>query len=273
MYSQLGICGCVPLDTFFAVGPETHPLGTNGDMRARNLKPGLFRNELLGTDLTAMVLFEGLWCIADRDGILEDRPARIKADIFPYLNSLDINGELTKLERWGFIQRYESSGSKLIFIPNFCKHQNPHHTEKRSEWTKPPLKSNGCGITVKTPLSNGEYPADSLIPDSLIPDSLPSAAQTSNPFNPTEAAVSLAREYGIIGFEEISLLKDALTFQQGDPMDNAKLILDAWLEHKESGAFPQQFKAFIKQGHWKPKPKPKRKYLTDDDEYTQKANA
>lgn len=99
------------------------------------------------------------------------------------------------------------------------------------------------------------------------------APSNKNPFNPTEAAVSLAREYGIIGVEEISLLKDALTFQQGDPMANAKLILDAWLVHKDSGAFPQQFKAFIKQGHWKPKPKPKRKYLTDDDEYTKEANA
>jgi hypothetical protein len=30
------------------------------------------------------LLFTGLWCLADREGRLEDRPAEIKAEIFSY---------------------------------------------------------------------------------------------------------------------------------------------------------------------------------------------
>jgi hypothetical protein len=54
-------------------------------MRARNLKPGLFKNELLGeANPLLTILFEGLWCLSDREGRLEDRPLRFCAEIFPY---------------------------------------------------------------------------------------------------------------------------------------------------------------------------------------------
>ena len=48
--------------------------------RARNIKPSFFTNELLGTeDPMVSLTFAGLWCLADKEGILEDRPLRIKA--------------------------------------------------------------------------------------------------------------------------------------------------------------------------------------------------
>jgi hypothetical protein len=132
-------------------------------MRARNIKPGFFKNELLGTaDPYMSLLFAGLWCLADRDGRLQDRPLRIKAEVFPYRENLDIHGELTALEEMGFIHRYKVGGVAVIQICNFAKHQTPHHTEKRSCLPAP----------VNSPLRHGENPPDSLIPDSLIPDSL-----------------------------------------------------------------------------------------------------
>lgn len=147
-------------------------------MRARNIKPGIFLNEILGqADPIYTVLFEGLWCMADREGRLEDRPLRIKAEVFPYRDGLDINGELTQLERWGFIQRYEVGSLRVIQVVNFDKHQNPHHTERKSEL---PGNTNGCSLTVDSPLDHGGNPADSLIPDSLIPDSR-SAAKPRKP--------------------------------------------------------------------------------------------
>ena len=49
--------------------------------RARNIKPGFFLNEELGVlPPLVRILFAGLWCIADRDGRLEDRPKRIKME-------------------------------------------------------------------------------------------------------------------------------------------------------------------------------------------------
>jgi hypothetical protein len=145
--------------------------------RARNIKPGLFRNEILGQSHPDMVLlFIGLWCLADRDGRLEDRPLRIKADLFPY-RAPDVNRYLTDLERLGFIHRYEVNGARYMQVVNFRKHQNPHKTERPSDIPEPPIKSDSCRSTVKAPLSNGELtePArlipDSLFTDSLIPDS------------------------------------------------------------------------------------------------------
>ena len=156
-------------------------------MRARNIKPGFFKNELLGTeDPLVSILFIGLWCLADKEGILEDRPLRIKAEIFPYREKIDVNRYLTVIQRLGFICRYKHNNLSLIKIHNFKKHQNPHHTEKGSDYPQPTTQTftaqedimNNGELTVKQPLLNGELTdtllliPDSLIPDSLIPDSI-----------------------------------------------------------------------------------------------------
>lgn len=100
--------------------------------RARLLKPGFFTNEQLHTlHPYARLLFAGLWTIADREGRLEDRPTRIKVEIFPYDN-VKIVGLLDALEAAGFIVRFESGGTKFIQILNFLKHQSPHVREPAS---------------------------------------------------------------------------------------------------------------------------------------------
>lgn len=140
--------------------------------RARNLKPSLFKNELLGVaDPLLTILFESLWCLADRAGRLEDRPLRIKAETFPYREGIDVNVLLTELARLGFICRYKVGETGIIQIINFEKHQNPHKTEKNSELPEMPLDSVACGLAVKDTLNNGSRPADSLLPltDSLLP--------------------------------------------------------------------------------------------------------
>lgn len=152
-------------------------------MRSRNIKPGFFKNEdLSGISLYARLLFIGLWCMADREGRLEKRPLRIKAEIFPY-DTLDINGELTVLERCNFIQTYIVNGKEYILIPAFLVHQRPHHTEAQS---KLPCISDGCIVTLDSPLNNREYPPDSLIPDSLIPDSLMQVKPVKKPSRPAQ---------------------------------------------------------------------------------------
>jgi hypothetical protein len=158
-------------------------------MRSRNIKPSLFKNEILGVaDPILTVVFAGLWCAADREGRIEDRPLRLKAEILPYRENIDFNVYLTELERLEFICRYTVENISVIQVINFKKHQNPHKTEKASGLPKMPLKSDGCKITVKEPLNNGSRPADSLflIPDSLIPDNEEEtpAPQKSKRFTP-----------------------------------------------------------------------------------------
>lgn len=139
--------------------------------RARNIKPGLFRNEVLGVaDPFYTLLFEGLWIIADREGRLEDRPLRIKADVFPYREGVNVEPMLAWLTENGFILRYVAGGKALIQIVEFAKHQSPHRDEKKSELLAPDLHS---ARTVQLPVITGACTPDSLIPDSfnLIPDS------------------------------------------------------------------------------------------------------
>lgn len=99
--------------------------------RTRQLKPDFFLHETLALrSPLARLLFEGLWVLADREGRLEDRPARIKAQIFPY-HEADMSALLSELDG-EFIDRYAVSGSHYIEILNFKKHQHIHPDEKIS---------------------------------------------------------------------------------------------------------------------------------------------
>lgn len=110
-------------------------------MRARNIKASFFTNEVLALcSWPARLLFIGLWCVADREGRIEDRPLRIKGQVFPF-DDIDVAPLIGELEQHGFVVRYEASGCKCLWIPNFMKHQSPHKNESPS--VLPPFSSNG----------------------------------------------------------------------------------------------------------------------------------
>lgn len=135
--------------------------------RARNIKPSLFKNEVLGVaDPLYTLLFEGLWVLADREGRLEDRPLRIKAEVFPYRDGINMEQMLGWLQAQGFIRRYVANGVRCIVILNFAKHQNPHKNESESELPSPDSATEEIGTTSE---NIGSARADSL---NLIPDSL-----------------------------------------------------------------------------------------------------
>ena len=129
--------------------------------RSRNIKPGFFKNDRLAEcEPLARILFAGLWCEADREGRVEDRPKRLKVDCLPYDNC-DCDALLDQLAKREFIVRYEIAGLRYIAIPGFAKHQNPHCKESPSAIPAP------CKNSTSTVQAR-------LIPDSLllIPDSL-----------------------------------------------------------------------------------------------------
>ena len=108
--------------------------------RIRSIKPDFFLDEDLSElSFQDRIAFIGLWCQADREGRLEDRPKYLKALIFPYDNS-KMNECLDRLSNGDkpFINRYNVDNRGYIQINNFLKHQRPHHTEKES--TFPPLE-------------------------------------------------------------------------------------------------------------------------------------
>ena len=122
--------------------------------RARLLKPGFFANDKLGElPPVARLLFQGLWCIADREGRLEDRPKRIKAEVLPYDRG-DPDRLLDLLADAGFIERYGVAGSNYIQISAFTKHQHPHPNEPGSA-LPPPDSGASAHADVTTPSDIG----------------------------------------------------------------------------------------------------------------------
>lgn len=119
--------------------------------RARIIKPGFFKNEILAEcSLGARLLFAGLWTLADREGRLEDRPKRIKADILPY-DDIDADALLNELARNGFIVRYEANNDKYIQILTFTDHQKPHQKETASKIPAPDKPQPKPGKAVPKP--------------------------------------------------------------------------------------------------------------------------
>lgn len=134
-------------------------------MRARNIKPGFFTcPELIELPFETRLLFAGLWCCADRGGRLEDRPAKIKIQVFPD-DDVDVDALLDSLADAHFIRRYEVDGKRFIHVVNFTNHQSPHHRESESKLPLPPGESLGQA-SGKTKESR----SDSLIPDSGLSD-------------------------------------------------------------------------------------------------------
>jgi hypothetical protein len=109
--------------------------------RIRTVKPELFLDEELGA-LTGdhALLFIGLWTLADKEGRLEDRPARIKASLFPY-RPVDVDQMLNALAAINKLVRYDADGQRYIAIPGFTKHQRPHPKEVASVIPAPPTVS------------------------------------------------------------------------------------------------------------------------------------
>lgn len=113
--------------------------------RIRSIKPDFFRDEDLAVfSFAHRLLFIGLWNLSDRRGLLEDRPRRIHADLFPFDPSLDVDAMLTDLAEGlrPFILRYTVNGRRFIAVINFLKHQRPHKTEPESVIPQPDAADN-----------------------------------------------------------------------------------------------------------------------------------
>lgn len=145
--------------------------------RSRNIKPGFFTNDVLG-ELPALtrLLFAGIWTLCDREGRLEDRPKKIRAEVLPY-DVCDADEMLQSLDNAGFIKRYEVDGQRVIQVLAWDEHQNPHIKEAASIL---PAQVRHQTSTIQDQCKCEPLPAPAgLIPDSLllIPDSLKKSAR------------------------------------------------------------------------------------------------
>lgn len=100
---------------------------------SRNIKPSFFIDEnIVDLSFQGRILFIGLWCLADREGRLDDKPKQIKMQIFP-ADDVNVAEELEHLAQHNVIKRYSVEGKNYIKINNFLKHQTPHPKEAKSK--------------------------------------------------------------------------------------------------------------------------------------------
>ena len=110
--------------------------------RIRTVKPEFFRHEALQDIEIAnpgaypMMVFAGLWVVADREGRFEWRPRRIKLDVLPFLE-FDMEETLSLLEEIGLVIRYVHEGNVYGAIVSWERHQVVGRDEPPSEIPAP----------------------------------------------------------------------------------------------------------------------------------------
>lgn len=172
--------------------------------RARNIKPGFFTNDVLGElDPLARLLFAGLWTLCDREGRVEDRPKKIKAETLPYDNC-DPDALLDSLRAGGFIERYEVDGKRIIQVVAWSKHQTPHMKEAPSALPAPDKNS---ASTVQASEGGQPNPAPAhLIVDSgfRIPDSSDGAEEREAQLHRSSQAGIMCKAMRSQGIQDVN---------------------------------------------------------------------
>lgn len=172
-------------------------------MRTRSIKPGFFDNETLGSaDPLVQLLFAGLWCVADHDGRMEDRPARLKSKIFPYRNCdmeklLGKLAELRDSDGMPLIIRYVASSKRVIAITKFATHQRPHPKEPSLGLPDPPPET--FAALPETFAASCAYSSSSLLSHS---------SYSSNDCSEPHGAASEPAETALLSFPVVKKGKD-----------------------------------------------------------------
>ena len=214
--------------------------------RIRYLKPDFFKDEdIANLPPLTQLCYQGLWVHADKAGRLEDRPRRLKAEIFPYRKKIDLDFHLRLLTKpktetgAPFILRYAHQGNKYIQILKWEKHQKPHHTERLSE-IPPPTKeqlSNGY-TTVREQEGMGMG-----MGKSNIISQEPSAA--------LQAALDNVYKSGLNIYSLIGRLKKIIKVGKGWHFPEEVLIEACEQYHKDKDKIKDEWPWFIKVIHAK----------------------
>lgn len=180
--------------------------------RQRTLKPTFFTNEDLGEcSPLARLFFAGLWCWADREGYVEDRPKRLRAEILPYDQ---VEGEqlVAELVSRGLLERLDVAGTRVIRIVNFLKHQDPHPREVASRFAQGSPRAD-----LGSPRANLSMDEQGTSPASPSSPSQPSRpSQPASPPNPQPSGGLASVPGWLAGVQEV------LSHEFGKPVSVGK---------------------------------------------------
>ena len=117
--------------------------------RIRSIKPSFFFNENLAQlSPMARLFYIGLWCLADREGRLKDKPMELGAQLIPYEMTKYKPESLLKELEDRFVGRYEAEGKRYLVIHGFTEHQRPPNSEPPSTLPEPPADLLATNLSV-----------------------------------------------------------------------------------------------------------------------------
>jgi hypothetical protein len=91
--------------------------------RIRTIKPEFWIDEkIVELTLAARLLFIAVWNFADDQGYLDDKPRRIKMQVFPG-DDIDVEAVLDELVGTGLLDRYDSPIGPVLHVRNWSRHQ------------------------------------------------------------------------------------------------------------------------------------------------------
>lgn len=145
--------------------------------RIRTIKPEFFTSEdIVVLPVLTRLLYQALWCEADREGRLEYKPVNLKIRYFP-MDNCNMVEMLEELENRGLLVRYGGNG-EYAYLPNFLKHQHINNKEAASRLPEPP--KNVQAKPERQPTREG----DSLETDTTRAEESTEKAVTRDPDSP-----------------------------------------------------------------------------------------
>lgn len=102
------------------------------------LSPDFFSDpKMIRCSFAARILFQGMWCLSDRAGVLEGDPLALKMKLLPGDNC-DVPALVKELEAVGVIVPFVVEARDFIFVKSFTKRQHVHPKEPASSLPPPP---------------------------------------------------------------------------------------------------------------------------------------
>jgi len=120
-------------------------------MRSRLIRQEFWKSEdVAELSFFGRLLFQGLWCLADRRGVLRWSPRRVKAELFPF-DDVTADSCLTQVRLMSDLGQTtlysDAEGVEYLHITNFDKHQTLSSGEKKRGELNGPLPTEpGCSV-------------------------------------------------------------------------------------------------------------------------------
>lgn len=159
--------------------------------RQRMLHPDFFTDpKVVSCSPLARLLFQGLWCLADKEGRLEGDLMALKLRVLP-ADNCDVGKLLGELITVGLVRAYAVEGRALLYLPGFLKRQRPHPKEPGSRLPAP--SPNAQPVEIRTAVEKHGEPRKELI-DPLSKTVDPSESESES--ESIKASVEQARPRG-----------------------------------------------------------------------------